>query len=88
MRVTLELPTAIAGLFGDQPEIVARRLLEDAAVENYRTGRMSQRQTAVMLGLDYWQDEKFLREHGALLNYTAAELEKDASALYKIFGCK
>jgi tRNA(Ile)-lysidine synthase TilS/MesJ len=88
MKITIELPDAIAHQLGDQPETVVRRLLEDATVENYRTARLSQRQAAVMLGFDYWQVEKFLREHGALLNYSAADLEKDASALYKIFGSK
>jgi len=88
MRVTFDLPAAVAGQFGDRPETAARRLLEDAAVENYRTGRLSQRQTAVMLAFDYWQDEKFLRERGAFLSYSAADLEKDANALYKIFNRK
>ena len=88
MRVTFDLPATVAGQFGDRPETVARRLLEDAAVENYRSGRLSQRQTAAMLALDYWQDEKFLRDHGAFLNYSTADLEKDANALYKIFNRK
>ena len=88
MRVTLEIPESVARQFGDGSVAVARRVVEDTVVENYRAGRLSQRQVGAMLGFDYWQAEKFLREHGLFLNYTAADLEMDSSSLYMIFDCK
>ena len=88
MRVTLEIPESVARQFGDGPLAVARRVVEDTVVENYRAGRLSQRQVAAMLGFDYWHAEKFLREHSMFLNYTAAHLEMDSASLYKIFGSK
>jgi hypothetical protein len=57
---------------------VGRHVLEDVAIEGYRTGRLSHRQFGQMLGLDYWQSEAFLKERGVLLNYTAADLEADS----------
>ena len=84
VEVTIKLPENVARNLGDKPDEVARRLLEDAAVEGYRDGRLSQRQVRAMLGLDYWQTEAFLKEHRVPLNYTLADLEADRAALRKI----
>ena len=88
MRVTPEIPESVATQFGDGPDAVARRLLEDTVAENYCAGRLSQRQVAVTLGFDYWQTEKFFRERSLFQNYTAADLEMDSVPLDKIFGSK
>ena len=48
--------------------------MEDAAIEGYRAGRLTQRQVGAMLGLDYWQTETFLYERAVPLNYSAADL--------------
>ncbi|HEX4024629.1 MAG TPA: hypothetical protein VHX52_07995 [Steroidobacteraceae bacterium] len=37
-----------------------RHVVEDAAIERYRTGRLSHSQVGEALGLDYWQTETFL----------------------------
>ena len=66
------------------PDAVGRHVLEDAAIESYRAGRLSQRQVGAMLGLDYWQTEAFLQERGVPLNYSAADLEADNLTLDKI----
>ncbi len=75
MQITMELPAA-----------VSRHLLEDAAIEGYRGGRLSQRQVGSLLGLDYWQTEAFLRDHAVPLNYSPAELADDGVALEKILA--
>jgi hypothetical protein len=41
--------------------------MEDAAVEGYRAGRLSQRQVGATLGLDFWQTEAFLNERAVPL---------------------
>jgi predicted HTH domain antitoxin len=88
MQVKLELPDAMVHQWGDTPAAVARRLLEDAAIEGYRTGRLSHRQVGTLLGLDYWQAEGFLRDRRVPLNYSSADLQADAKALAKILGSK
>ena len=62
----------------------ARQVIEDAAIERYRAGRLSHRQVGEALGLDYWQTEAFLKERGVPLNYSAADLETDAATLEKV----
>jgi len=84
MQVTVELPDQVARQWGETPEAVGRHVLEDAAIEGYRAGRLSHRQVGQMLDLDYWPTEAFLKERGVPLNYTAADLEADNATLVKI----
>jgi hypothetical protein len=86
MQVIVELPDQVARQWGETPDAVGRHVLEDAAIEGYRAGRLSQRQLGTMLGLDYWQTEAFLQERGVPLNYSTADLEADNATLDKILA--
>jgi hypothetical protein len=84
MQVTVEMPDQVARQWGETPNAVGRHVMEDAAVEGYRAGRLSQRQVGAMLGLDYWQTETFLNGRAVPLNYSAADLAADNATLEKI----
>ena len=84
MQVTVKLPDQVARHWGENPEAVGRHVLEDAAIEGYRAGRLSHRQVGEMLGLDYWQTETFFQDRRVPLNYSAADLEADQATLDKI----
>ena len=84
MQVIVNMPDEIARRWGDTPDAVGRHVMEDAAIEGYRAGRLSHRQVGEMLGLDYWQTEAFLKERGVPLNYTPADLEADNATVEKI----
>ena len=86
MQITMEMPDQIARRWGETPNDVARHVLEGAAVERYRAGRLTQRQVGAMLGLDYWQTEAFLNERAVPLNYSAADLAADNATLEKILS--
>ena len=86
MQVRMELPDEVARQWGDTPDAVGRHIMEDAAIEGYRAGRLSHRQVGETLGLDYWQTEAFLKERGVPLNYSAADLEADSATLDKILS--
>ena len=86
MQVTLELSDQVARQWGDTPQAVGRHVLEDAAVERYREGRLSHRQVGDLLSLDYWQTESFLTQRGVPLNYAAADLEADRATLEQILA--
>jgi hypothetical protein len=86
MQITMELPDAVARQLGDTPSAVSRHVLENAAIEGYRCGRLSHRQVGAMLGLDYWKTETFLGEHQVPLNYSPAELADDGAVLEKILS--
>lgn len=82
----VKMPDQIARHWGETPDAVGCHVMEDAAIEGYRAGRLSHRQFGEMLGLDYWETEAFLKERGVPLNYSAAELDADSTALDKILG--
>jgi hypothetical protein len=84
MQVTVELPDQVARQWGATPAAVGRHVMEDAAIEGYRAGRLSHRQVGQMLGLDYWGAETFLQQRGVPLNYSVAELEADRATLARI----
>jgi predicted HTH domain antitoxin len=86
MQVTLKLPDQVARQWGETPDAVGRHVIEDAAIEGYRAGRLSHRQVGELLGLDYWQAEAFLKGRGVPLNYSAADLEADKATLDKILA--
>jgi len=82
----MELPDQVARQWGETPDAVGRHVLEDAAIEGYRAGRLSHRQVGEMLRFDYWQTETFLKDRGVFLNYSAADLEADKATLAKILA--
>ena len=86
VEITINLPDMLAHAFGAAPEARAQRLTEDAAIEEYRTGRLSQRQVGEMLGLDYWQTERFLTERKVPLNYSLGDLQADSATLNEVLG--
>ena len=88
VEVTVKLPENDARSFGVTAEEVGRRLLEDAAIEGYRAGRLSHRQIGELLGLDYWQTENFLSERHVALNYSASDLAADRQTLKNLLGDK
>jgi predicted HTH domain antitoxin len=84
MQVTVQLPDQVARQWGETPDAVGRHVMEDAAIEGYRSGRLSHRQVGEMLGLDYWQTETFLKDRGVPLNYSEADLQADTATLARI----
>jgi predicted HTH domain antitoxin len=86
MLVTVQLPDQVARQWGETPDAIGRHVVEDAAVEGYRAGRLTHRQFGEMLGLDYWQSETFLRQRGVPLNYSVADLEADNATLARILA--
>jgi len=85
MDVVLSMPDPVARQWEDDPKAIARHVVEDAVIERYRSGKLSQRQVGEALGLDYWQTETFLQGRAVPLNYSVSDLEADAAARDSIF---
>lgn len=81
MQVTVEIPDAVVAQFRQNGRTMSRELLEALAVEGYRTENLSRAQVGELLGLNYWETEEFLGQHGALLHYDLSDLEQDRKAL-------
>lgn len=86
VEITIKLPDMLARAFGATPEARSRRFTEAAAIEEYRAGRLSQRQVGEMLGLDYWETERFLADRKVFLNYSPGDLQADQAVLSEILA--
>ncbi len=81
MQVTIEIPDAVVAQLKLNGRSLSRELLEAFAVEGYRTEKLSRGQVSELLGLNYWETEEFLREHGAFLHCDLSDLEQDRKTL-------
>lgn len=84
--VSVTIPGEIAQQYGSDPVRVARHILEQAAVEGYRSRELSRGQVAQMLGLDWAETEEFLAQHQCDRHYDLDDLEEDRRNLDRIFG--
>jgi predicted HTH domain antitoxin len=84
--VTVNIPGDIARQYGRDPKQIARHLLEQAAVEGYRTQEISRGQVAQMLRLDWAETEEFLAQHHCDRHYDLDDLKADRQNLDKILG--
>lgn len=86
VSVTVELPADIARQYGAAPNQIGRHLLEQAAIEGYRSGELSRGQVAQMLQLDWEDTEEFLGRHHCDRHYDLEDLEQDRKIIDRIFG--
>ncbi len=84
MSVTINLPENIEQQLKEQWGDLPRRTLEALALEGYRSGALSAGQVAEVLQLSAWETESFLQEHGAELDYTAEDLDRDVAESERI----
>jgi predicted HTH domain antitoxin len=81
VEVTLSITDAVAAEFGGDPNAVGRQLLEAAALEGYRSERLSRGQVRELLGLSWHETEQFLADHECFRHYTLEDLEEDRRTL-------
>jgi len=81
VEVTLTVTDEVATQFGGAPTAVARQLLEAAAVEGYRSERLSRGQLRELLGLSWHDTENFLAAHKCFRHYSVEDLEDDRRTL-------
>jgi len=65
---------------------IAQNLLEQAAVERYRTKEVSRGRVARMLRMNWAETEEFLAQHHCDRHYDLEDLETDRQNLEKLFG--
>jgi hypothetical protein len=86
ITVTVQLPYEVAPLLGENPQAIARQLLEQAAIEGYRSNRFSRGNVSKMLGLDWAETEEFLAQHDCERQYDLQDLEEDRRTLNELLG--
>ena len=85
-HVAIELPEEIASRLGE-PGDLSRVALEALAAQGYRSGKLTHAEVQKMLGFtSRWETDSFLKQAGAYLDYTEADLEQDLIVSRQITG--
>jgi len=81
MEVRMNIPDDIAVQLQANGDM-ARRLLEMAALEGYKSGELTAHQLREMLGFDTRMEvDGFLKAHGVALEYTLEDFVRERAAL-------
>ena len=79
--IAIELPEDIASRLGE-PNDLSRVALEALAAQGYRSGKLTHAEVQKMLGFNSrCETDSFLKQAGAYLDYTEADLEHDLTVL-------
>ena len=81
-----ELPEEIANRLGKMGDL-ARVAIEALAAQGYRSGKLTHTEVQKMLGFtSRWETDSFLKQAGAYLDYTEANLEHDLAVSRQLTG--
>ena len=87
MKLVIEIPDSIADRMEAKWGNVERRALELLAADAYRAEAIAAGQVRQMLRFSSpWETHGFLKQEGAYLHYTEADLEQDVEAIRKIMS--
>ncbi len=85
MNVAIELPQEIARSLAGPRDDLSRIALEALAAQGYRSGKLTHAEVQRMLGFNSrWETDAFLKQAGAYLDYTEADLEHDLAVSRQI----
>lgn len=84
MEVTLTIPDNIAPNLLLNGSDLPQSILEMAALEAYREGRITTFQLRELLGLSRMEIDGFLKERGVYLDYTIDDLEQDSAVFEEL----
>jgi len=73
----VDVPESIARLLPTDPEQRKRSVLEGVVIGAYTQGMITRGRASELLGLNYWDGEKFFSERGVFLNYDLQEFKHD-----------
>jgi hypothetical protein len=85
-HLAIELPEEIASRPGE-PGDLARVALEALAAQGYRSGKLTHAEAHKMMGFASRREtDSFLKQAGAYLDYTEADLEHDLTVSRQLTG--
>jgi hypothetical protein len=79
VQVEFDIPDDVALQFSQQPGGVGRAAVEALAIEGVRSGRLTEHQARVFLGITTrYEMDGFLKAHGILLQDTLENIVRDS----------
>ena len=74
----VDVPESVIRLLPADPQDRSRSLLEGIVIGAYTGGGISRGRAFELLGLDYWEGEKFFNQRGVFINYDLQEFQRDS----------
>ncbi|WP_448599232.1 UPF0175 family protein [Thermoleptolyngbya sp.] len=85
MQITIEIPDDIAQRLTQQVDNLPRRALESVVIEAYRAELITTAEVGRILQLESrWEVDAFLKQAGADLQYTEADLDQERETLRQL----
>jgi hypothetical protein len=85
MNLTVEIPDDLAGQLSASGGDLARRALEAWALEEYKTGHLSEDELRRMLGFGTrYQLDGFLKAHDVWIDYTVEDFHREVDSLKRL----
>jgi predicted HTH domain antitoxin len=85
VQITLNIPDELAARLASGGQDLCRAALEALAVEGYRAERLSEAEVRRLLGFETRMEvHAFLKEHGAYMHYSVADLERDRESAIRM----
>lgn len=85
MQITLDIPDELIDSLRESGKEISRLALEALAAEGYRDQRLSEFEVRCLLGFDTRMEvHAFLKEHGAYLHYSEADLAQDLETVQRM----
>lgn len=82
VEVTVHIPDEVAASIQAGNSELSKRLLEAYALDAYRSGELTSHQVGQLLGFESpMETDAFLKQHGAYIEYTEAEIDAQRRAL-------
>jgi predicted HTH domain antitoxin len=79
--LTLELPEDLAAQLAAGGRDLSRAALVALAIDEYRSGRLTDAQFPRLLGVTRLEADELLKSHGVWLDYTLDDFEREGQAL-------
>jgi|GEM_PF-2462187 len=77
MMMTVEIPETIGRLLPVEPAQRMRSVMEGLVLGAYTQGIITRGRACELLGLNYWDGEKFFSGRGVFVNYDLGEFQHD-----------
>jgi hypothetical protein len=85
MELTIQIPDELAGRLTAQGGDLSRRALEGFALEEYKSGRITEAELRRLLGYGTrYQLDGFLKAHDMWIEYTMEDLERERADLRRL----
>jgi len=84
MTVTVEIPDAVAASLVPEGVDPARKMLEDAAAQAYRDGKIATKGLREAVGLEWFEVDSFLLKYQIYDDFTIEDFRKDGATLEEI----